>query len=358
MNHADDLLPHALQPYWDLALASVQAEALQLALQEGLFERLASPCTPETLARVQDWQPETTRHWLALLWSMRLLDRNRDAAGEWHYASTELARQYLATSSALYCGEAWRFRLASLRDFGAGLAQGLHKQGLHEQGLHKQDVHKQSRSTPLASGERWALAARGHLAREQVAVTAPAACELVSRRLAHKAPWRLLDLGGGPGLIAVTLAKMFPQMSGVVFELPEAAEVAAQNIVEAGLASRLEAQGGDLVTDTLGTGFDLIWCSSVLHFVPDLSACLAKLHAALRPGGELLCVHAEIPDEPEAARRMLSYYLPLLWQGRRVTQAGELREALLAQGFEVCEERPITLPMAPATALVARRRGN
>ena len=90
--------------------------------------------------------------------------------------------------------------------------------------------------------------------------------------------------------------------------------------------------------------------------MPELSTSLAKLHAALKPGGELICVHAEVPEEPEAARRMLAYYLPLLWQGRRVTQAGELRAALLAQGFEVCEERSIALPMAPATALVARRR--
>ena len=85
-------------------------------------------------------------------------------------------------------------------------------------------------------------------------------------------------------------------MHGVVFELPEAADVAAQHIAEAGLASRLEARGGDLARDDIGTGYDLIWCSSVLHFVPELSACLAKLHAALKPGGELICVHAEIPD--------------------------------------------------------------
>lgn len=341
MNQPADAFPHALQPYWDLTLASVQVEALQLALAEDLFETLVSPCTSEALAQMHAWQPEATRHWLTLLWSMQLLDRSRDAAGEWLYTSSEVARCYLVSSSALDCGDAWCFRLASLRDFGAGLADGL---------------RGQNRPAPLASGERWAAAARGHLAREQVAVTAPAACELVAQRRSTESAWRLLDLGGGPGLVAVGLAKAFPHMSGVVFELPEAADVAAQHIAEAGLASRLEARGGDLARDDIGTGYDLIWCSSVLHFVPELSACLAKLHAALKPGGELICVHAEIPEEPEAARRMLSYYLPLLWQGRRVTQAGELREALLAQGFEVCEVQPIALPMAPATALVARRR--
>lgn len=341
MSPLDDAPGHALQPYWDLALAAVQAEALQLALAEALFDTLQQPHSVAALASARGWRPASVEHWLTLLWSMGLLDRQRDAAGEWHYTSSEVARRYLVVSSDMACGEAWRFRLTSLRDFADNLGAGL---------------DEQRRPAPLASGVRWAAAARGHLAREQVAVTAPAACELVSRRMAHETPWRLLDLGGGPGRVAVALAKAFPHMRGVVFELPEAAEVAARHIAEAGLASRLEARGGDLATDTLGSGYDLIWCSSVLHFVPDLAACLAKLHAALRPGGELICVHAEIPDEPVVARRMLSYYLPLLWQGRRVTHAGELRDALLAHGFEVCEEQPINLPMAPASALVARRR--
>ena len=184
MSHVDDFLPHALQPYWDLALATVQAEALQLALAEELFETLLSPSTPETLAQRREWQPEATRHWLTLLWSMQLLDRSRDATGEWHYVSSELSRRYLASSSALDCGEAWRFRFASLRSFGAGLADGL---------------CGSRRPAPLASGEHWAVAARSHLAREQIAVTAPAACELVSQRVGHDSSWRLLDLGGGPG---------------------------------------------------------------------------------------------------------------------------------------------------------------
>ena len=50
MSRPADALPHALQPYWDLPLAAVQAEALQLALAEDLFETLASPCTPEAVA--------------------------------------------------------------------------------------------------------------------------------------------------------------------------------------------------------------------------------------------------------------------------------------------------------------------
>ena len=159
MNRPLDALPHALQPYWRLTLAAVQAEALQLALAEDLFETLASPCTPEALAQMHAWQPEATRHWLTLLWSMQLLDRSRDSAGEWHYASSEVARRYLASSSALDCGDAWRVRLASLRDFGAGLADRL---------------GGKNRPTPLAKGERWAVAARGHQAREPAAGRAPA----------------------------------------------------------------------------------------------------------------------------------------------------------------------------------------
>ena len=70
-------------------------------------------------------------------------------------------------------------------------------------------------------------------------------------------------------------------MHGCVFDWPETVAVAAANIAHAQLSHRLEILGGD---------YDLIWCSSVLHFVPDMTAALRKIHAALTPGGVFVCV--------------------------------------------------------------------
>ena len=43
---------HALQPYWDLAVAPVQADGLAAALELGIFDMLATPHTPAQLAEV------------------------------------------------------------------------------------------------------------------------------------------------------------------------------------------------------------------------------------------------------------------------------------------------------------------
>ena len=58
------------------------------------------------------------------------------------------------------------------------------------------------------------------------------------------------------------------------------------------------AQGGDLVKDDIvRVRPDLVLFGTAFG---QLSACLAKLHAALKPGGELICVHAELPCTTEA----------------------------------------------------------
>ena len=53
--------------------------------------------------------------------------------------------------------------------------------------------------------------------------------------------------------------------------------VAGQLAADAGLQERIAILGGDLSQDTFGEGYDVIWCSSVLHFVPD---CLDLLRRA------------------------------------------------------------------------------
>jgi 2-polyprenyl-3-methyl-5-hydroxy-6-metoxy-1,4-benzoquinol methylase len=78
--------------------------------------------------------------------------------------------------------------------------------------------------------------------------------------------------------------------------------VAAANIAHAQLSNRLETLGGDLDSDDIGGDYDLVWCSSVLHFVPDMAAALRKIRAALKPGGVFVCVQAEIARRPAMRR--------------------------------------------------------
>ncbi len=232
---------HPLQPSWDLQLGGLGADALHLALEHGLFDHLQQFKPATQLAQHLDWHADSTGYFLELLWSQGLLER--DTQHPAHYRNRPLADRHLRSDGASYCGDALMFRHRVLRETGAQLDDYL-RNGL-------------PRRTPTSVqlDQAWANAARLQIG--------------------------LLDLGGGPGLVAIALARQLPALSGTVFEYPQTAAVAA--------CARLHAQGGDLDSDDIGRGYDLIWCSSVLHFVRDLPATLQRLHAALAPGGLLVC---------------------------------------------------------------------
>jgi predicted O-methyltransferase YrrM len=336
---------HPLQPYWDLTLASVQADALRVALETRLFSHLRVPLSAPALAARLQLHPANTGYLLELLWSMGLLQRQGEAGTGYHYRAAAVASRYLADESSDYCGDAWVFRLRALRHFGGQLDEQLRS-------------GRPGPSAPNLNGSvaNWAAAARLQIAQEQRAVTAAAALAVMQRVPEFPQARRLLDLGGGPGLVAIALAEANPGLSGEVFDYPATAAVAQQNIDRAGLDGRLSVRGGDLLSDAIGEGYDLIWCSSVLHFVADVGATLSMIHAALRPGGVLVCAHAEIPPTAAAALQVMPYYLSMRMLGRHVSVAGGLCAALQKTGFVSidCFEQ-VAFAMAPVAVQVARR---
>lgn len=94
----------------------------------------------------------------------------------------------------------------------------------------------------------------------------------------------------------------------------------------------------------------------MLHFVPDIPALLARLYRALRPGGVLVCCHAEVHTEVSKARRILHYYLHMRMQGRQVLPEGQLAQLLEQVGFDDVQQfDEVRFPVAPVTALIARK---
>ncbi|MDO8049110.1 class I SAM-dependent methyltransferase [Janthinobacterium sp. SUN211] len=336
---------HALQPYWDLAVAPVQADGLAAALELGIFELLATPHTPAQLADALSLHAPHTALLLELLWSMQVLERDAADADARRYRCTAATLQYFCRDSEAFCGDAWLYRLHALRHFATQLSTLVREGG-------------KAAPYSTASGINWAIAAQQQIGQEQRAVTMRAALS-VMQRIAPFAdghtPLRLLDLGGGPGWVAIALAQAHAGLHGGVFDWPETVAVAAANIAHAQLSDRLETVGGDLASDDIGSGYDLIWCSSVLHFVPDMAAALRKIHAALTPGGVFVCVQAEIAPAAGDAARVLPYYLPMRMLGRTVTQQGELAQLLRDTGWRQVEQYSASdFPMAPVQVLIAR----
>jgi SAM-dependent methyltransferase len=109
-------------------------------------------------------------------------------------------------------------------------------------------------------------------------------------RAGLKAGERVLDLGAGPGFVALDLARRVGPM-GHVLALEHSADYVATGrrlAAEAGLA-QLELRRHDLLRDPLPReGFDLAWMRWVAMFLPDLEPLLAQLPQALQPGARLV----------------------------------------------------------------------
>lgn len=137
---------------------------------------------------------------------------------------------------------------------------------------------------------------------------------LIAAALEGTPPDRLLDLGTGSGIIAVTLLAQWPEAQGVATDTSAAAlDVAGRNAARHGVAGRLDLQRADWF-DGIEGGFDLIVSNppyiaarempglapevrlhdphaALTDGADGLTACraiVARAGAHLRPGGRIL----------------------------------------------------------------------
>ncbi|HUO70481.1 MAG TPA: methyltransferase [Solirubrobacteraceae bacterium] len=160
---------------------------------------------------------------------------------------------------------------------------------------------------------------------------------------------RLVDVGGGLGVLVRALLEANPQMRAVVFDLPGVIEGTRTNLAAAGLTDRCEAIAGDFFEAVPADG-DAYVLSWILHDWDDRSAAriLANCHAAMRDGATLLVIEMVIPagDEPRSSpdldRLVKASDLEMLAiVGGRERTADEYRELYACAGFELTRILPL-----------------
>jgi len=89
----------------------------------------------------------------------------------------------------------------------------------------------------------------------------------------------MIDLGGGHGLYAMSLARLNPNLKAVVFDLPGVAPLTRSYIRTYGMEEQVSVVVGDFFSDSFGTGFDIILSSSnpsgkIPAFIPVIGKAL------------------------------------------------------------------------------------
>jgi demethylspheroidene O-methyltransferase len=168
----------------------------------------------------------------------------------------------------------------------------------------------------------------------------------------------LLDVGGGEGAFLEAALRATPGLSGVVFDLPAVAARAEARFAAAGLSGRARAVGGSFRDDPLPGGADAVSLVRVLYDHEDdvVAALLARVHAALPPGGRLIL------SEPmsggarpnRAGDAYFGFYTLAMSTGR--PRSPERHAAMLARaGFTAIRRHPTRQRFV--TSVLSARRG-
>jgi SAM-dependent methyltransferase len=168
---------------------------------------------------------------------------------------------------------------------------------------------------------------------------------------------RLLDLGGGPATYAITFAQANPELKATVFDLPMPIEIARENIANNGLTGRVDLLAGNFLQDDIGTGYDFIWISQILHSQDEAQSqfIIAKAVAALNPGGTLAIQDFYLnPDgvSPTGAAMFGVHMLAVTPRGRAYTH-NEVAAWMQAAGLAAPEFLESGMD---ASILVAKKR--
>lgn len=114
-------------------------------------------------------------------------------------------------------------------------------------------------------------------------------------------PFRVLDLAGGTGDMAIRIARASGAgTTTVVCDIsPEMLEVGRRNVADAGLADRISlVEGNAEALAFADRSFDAVTIAFGIRNVTHIDRALAEAFRVLRPGGRFLCLECSHVDVP------------------------------------------------------------
>lgn len=304
--------------YYKMLHQKRETELLLIALRVKLFLYLENWETPKSVARKSGLNERNLSFVLNALASIGLLEKNNEV-----YRNTQQSNDFLNPNSPVYLGDSILFRekMMSLQNIEERLINGPNKEVLHNnQGVEVYDFYEAARvSIPeMYTGRVQAL------------------IQAVTNLYRTKTPKKILDLGGGSGILAIELAITFPNCKSVVFEHPNVARLPRELVSERKLSEQVCVMEGDFNADDIGKGYDLIIASGVLDFAKDhLDSVMGKLYNALTSNGYLYVVTHNVSEDyqnpPESILGWLSSHLDGL---DVLLTKKEIDSALTIHGFQ------------------------
>jgi hypothetical protein len=305
----------------DVQMGLFGGQAFLVCLDLGLFARLAeTPMTVAEIAQAFDLAPRAAEALVLVPVTLGFLERR----GERYHLSA-IAEDYLVPGTPLYMGDFLRgatFAQPELSSYPSVKRSIMENRTQIYDGGELFSTHEEQ----AAQARIFTMMMHGHSIAPGLAW--PDKFDLAASR-------RMIDIGGGSGAHAIGAALRWPDLNAVVFERPNVADVALEQIAAFGLQDRVTTEIGDFFTDDLPAG-DLHFYGDIFHDWPD-ETCLdlaAKSFAALAPGGRIMIHEIVFNDDKTGpfAAAALSVVM-LAWTEGKQRSGAELGDILLEAGF-------------------------
>ncbi|MGA3026333.1 MAG: methyltransferase [Bryobacteraceae bacterium] len=137
---------------------------------------------------------------------------------------------------------------------------------------------------------------------------------LVVRAVGVENVRRMLDVGGGSGAYSIAFARASSALRADILDLAAVEPIARRHIEDAGVAERVRVRAGDLRSDRLGEGYDLVFASAICHMLSPAENLnlLQRCREALAPGGRVVIQDFILEADKTAPRFAALFALNML----------------------------------------------
>jgi predicted O-methyltransferase YrrM len=306
--------------------AHIDAAALGAALELGLFWLLEDgPKEVAELAQTLNVPLGRCRYWLQVLDRAGLLTQDGSA-----YSLGAVGREAIVDA---YGQETWAFlaretrdRTPAFRDLAVNIRES--KSIWEALGIERPDYFEQLQSSPEEARRFTRMLYEIHL---------PMA-EAIADALDLSEARRLLDLGGGSGVVSLALLRKYNGLASEVFDIPNVCAAGRQIALENGMESRISYHPVDFRRDELPRGFDVVLDCDVGAYDEHM---LVKLLPVLNPGGRLVIIDQFAPAPGVAPPARLNWSFQDSMQDPEFTYAtvDEIKTRLGDVGFREPSDR-------------------
>ncbi len=324
---------------YGILIAPIRHKMLMTGIELKVFNHLSEPSSAQSVAGAIGGHLVNTRLFLDGLAASGLIMK-KDGL----YQNTPVTQTFMVEGSQTYLGQ----HLSIQNQFWAPLENlaNLVKEG--------------PPSTPedMSSGEMWEQIAVA-MANYERAGMAQQAIEIVSVLPEFSSIKKMLDLGGGPGMVGIAIVGSHPTMKGVIFDQPPVAKVAENFIKEYEMEARMEVMGGNYMIDSIGGEYDLVWASFTLNFARhDMDTFMKKIYDALNPGGVFISSAEGLTHERTKPEIMVLGMSSISLMGQDMCfDQGFIADAMTRIGFKSIHSCTLDTPVGPVDIDIGRKGG-